>query len=500
MSSSERLFPKKKGSHLCFDTSRNCRKVELVLNRTKNGASNGGAAFTIIDGGGAGGGARISRTSAVDQSTRPSEPSAVASATALFKSGIAAVTAAATAPLVPSGTTSAMEDRIVQLEASLEQKTAEAARYLAENTRLLEEVESLKEDVSALLQFKASAESKIAASLHTKTPTHSLQKSSGDPKETPESKDSGEYEVEECMLGLEQVLASANLTSFYAQLYNLEVRSLRDLKQRGETFLTTQLGFDLPQLRKFERARDEAEASSREIALSVYEAVDGFRGTLKQCTAHEQQLAKAQGLHFEDGDVDLLLDTFGLGQFKRTLNTLHVKTISDFKKTSEFFLIQSAGFGAFHLRKRSSALAAVVKEESLDLYVTDDGFRGSLQDCIEHEKLTGKLSAFNLATIPLTEESLELYETDDGFRGTLEDCLAHERLTQQEVTPPQNGATKFIVNDVDSQTPLMNSRLRKLSASRDSEAAPSVRHPNVKSHPEATASPLISDGGSQATI
>jgi hypothetical protein len=110
--------------------------------------------------------------------------------------------------------------------------------------------------------------------------------------------------------------------------------------------------------------------------LSVFEAVDGWRGTFAACEAHEDKLlhlAHALAAHGADEQHDRVL---------------------------------------------------------VRLYEAPDGFRGTYDEVLAHEEKLGMVTGNEKDTGKVETNDrvlMRLYEAPDGFRGTYDEVLAHEQ-------------------------------------------------------------------------
>ena len=204
-------------------------------------------------------------------------------------------------------------------------------------------------------------------------------------------------------------------------------------------------------------AERRAAAARRLKPFFGYEAADGFVGAFEDVVARQQELAAASnakvleealakvaavkaagaapaeagssesksggGDEDDDDEVSKFLKEHTLGRFIHDLKTSGVASVADLRGLSEEFLVgDKVGMKKAHLikfRRGLSALAAAspadeADDEKFDLYEAADGFRGTYEQVLAHER-------------SMPEQRFELYQAPDGFLGSYDDVVAHEK-------------------------------------------------------------------------
>ena len=90
--------------------------------------------------------------------------------------------------------------------------------------------------------------------------------------------------------GLEELLQKHRLAHFTSRFRELEVTTIAALRDCSDSFLVDKVGLKDVHLRKLRRAIADY---LDKVAMGLFEAPDGFRGTFEEVLAHEIKI----GLH-----------------------------------------------------------------------------------------------------------------------------------------------------------------------------------------------------------
>jgi hypothetical protein len=227
-----------------------------------------------------------------------------------------------------------------------------------------------------------------------------------------------------------ELLESHLLGQFVLSFHKHGVDSINELKGCTDAFLTEQVGMKKAHILKFRRALKDADIMPQIATFSVYEAVDGFRGTYEDVLAHEQKL----GLLDNGKKYKLYEAPDGFrGSYEEVL--AHETMLAKLNQGPQKFKLYEAADGLF--RGSYEEVIAYEHRKGLDnddpvilrIYEAEDGFRGTYEEVLAHEK---KLESGNKSSTGSKSNKDEpvlfrIYEAPDGFRGTYDEVVAYEK-------------------------------------------------------------------------
>ena len=182
---------------------------------------------------------------------------------------------------------------------------------------------------------------------------------------------------------------------------------------------------------------DDSEDNSNKVLFRIYEAEDGFRSTFDEVVEHEKELellAKGQEL-----GVTKKLDSNVPGDDEDKVVVRIYESSDGFRGTYD------------EVVEHEKELELLAKDQELDvtkkldnnvpgddvdkivvrIYESSDGFRGTYDEVVEHEKkcnLTKSDAAVGSDSEDVNDKVVvRIYESSDGFRGTYDEVVEHEK-------------------------------------------------------------------------
>lgn len=280
-----------------------------------------------------------------------------------------------------------------------------------------------------------------------------------------------------------------HLGQFVLHFHNHGIDTIAELRGCTDGFLAEEMNMKKAHILKFRRAlKDAGEKAALASGgkMSVWEAVDGYRGTYEEVCAHE---AKLERLAAESGAAPKYSLYEAADGFRGTYEEVmaheikHGLEIGESNDGIERIYEASDGFrgsyeavhkheeGLIHHEKNGTSAPAADSSSApsasdpvhdahhkllnepvvLRVYEAQDGFRGSYDDVIAYEKKNGMRH----------DDDQRLYEASDGFTGSYEETLKHEEglLSKEKAAAASESMPELAAADAefDSHHKILNS-------------------------------------------
>ena len=166
------------------------------------------------------------------------------------------------------------------------------------------------------------------------------------------------------------------------------------------------------------------------MIMRIYEAEDGFRGTYDEVVEHEEKFKQAQnsitvGDDSEDNSNKVLFRIYEAEDgFRSTFDEVveHEKELELLAKGQELDVTKKLD---------NNVPGDDVDKIVVRIYESSDGFRGTYDEVVEHEKkcnLTKSDAAVGSDSEDVNDKVVvRIYESSDGFRGTYDEVVEHEK-------------------------------------------------------------------------
>ena len=187
-----------------------------------------------------------------------------------------------------------------------------------------------------------------------------------------------------------------------------------------------------------EDVREEKDPGEAEV---IYETDDGFRGTHDEVVAHEE---RRKHLLYEEHKKEMEAQIQAL----KEENEKHHENVGQLESLAAEH--KETLHGKLHEQHG--------RHDVLEVFQSHDGFHGTLEEVIEHEKKMGyEVDEASDEPVAVHKLQVQIYEAEDGFQGTLEEMMEHEKAKEIDAGHnflTDNGLGQFLkplhTNGIDS--------------------------------------------------